>query len=230
MFSFTGDAVDLAALGRVCRAAGVTFVVNGSQAVGARPLDLAALPVDALVGCGFKWLCGPYATGFAWLHPDLLASLVRRPAYWLAHLSPDDLATGGDVGLRGDLGAAAYDVFGTANFLSFQPWTAAVEYLLELGIERVAAWDQALVERFLEGLDTDRHRLVSPRQGPRRSTLVVFGHQRPERARDLHRRLAGAGVDVAFRRGNLRVSPHLYNTEADLDRALEVLAAADAGP
>ena len=95
VFSFTGHAVDLAALGRVCRRAGVTFVVNGSQAVGARPLDLAELPVDALVSCGFKWLCGPYGTGFCWLAPDLLASLTYRPAYWLGHLGQDDLGPGG---------------------------------------------------------------------------------------------------------------------------------------
>ena len=127
VFSFTGQAVDLAALGRVCRRAGVTFVVNGSQAVGARPLDLATLPVDALVSCGFKWLCGPYGTGFCWLHPDLLASLTYRPAYWLGHLSQDDLGQEAAYRLRDDLGAAAYDVFGTANFLTFRPWTASVE-------------------------------------------------------------------------------------------------------
>jgi cysteine desulfurase / selenocysteine lyase len=223
VFSFTGHAVDLAALGQVCRRAGVTFVVNGSQAVGARPLDLAELPVDALVSCGFKWLCGPYGTGFCWLAPDLLASLTYRPAYWLGHLGQDDLGQEAAYRLRDGVGAAAYDVFGTANFLTFRPWTASVEYLLGLGIDRVAARDQALVERFLQGLDPDRYRLVSPGQGPRRSTLVVFGHHRPERTPELYRRLEAAGVDVAFRRGRLRVSPHLYNTDADLDRALEVL-------
>ena len=223
VFSFTGQAVDLAALGRVCRRAGVTFVVNGSQAVGAAPLDLGTLPVDALVSCGFKWLCGPYGTGFCWLAPGLLASLTYRPAYWLGHLAQDDLGGHREVRLRDDLGAAAWDVFGTANFLNFRPWTASVEYLLGLGAERVAARDQALVERFLQGLDPDRYRLASPGQGPRRSTLVVFGHRRPERTPELYRRLEAAGVDVAFRRGRLRVSPHLYNTEADLDRALEVL-------
>jgi cysteine desulfurase/selenocysteine lyase len=223
VFSFTGHAVDLAALGQVCRRAGVAFVVNGSQAVGARPLDLAGLPVDALVSCGFKWLCGPYGTGFCWLAPDLLASLTYRPAYWLGHLSQDDLRQEAAYRLRDDLGAAAYDVFGTANFLTFRPWTASVEYLLGLGVDRVAARDQGLVERFLQGLDPDRYRLVSPGQGPRRSTLVVFGHHQPERTPELYRRLTAAGVDVAFRRGRLRVSPHLYNTEADLDRALEVL-------
>ena len=226
VFSFTGHAVELAALGRVCRRAGVTFVVNGSQAVGAVPLDLAALPVDALVSCGFKWLCGPYGTGFCWLRPDLLATLTYRPAYWLSHLAQDDLGQDTGYRLRDDLGAAAYDVPGTANFLTFRPWTASVELLLGLGIDRVAAFDQALVERFLQGLDPDRYRLVSPRQGAARSALVVFGHRQADRTPGLHRRLADAGVDVAFRRGNLRVSPHLYNTAADIDRALEVLDSA----
>lgn len=223
VFSFTGQTVDLAALGQVCRRAGVTFVVNGSQAVGAVPLDLAGLPVDALVSCGFKWLCGPYGTGFCWLRPDLLASLTHRPAYWLAHLAQDDLGQDTGYRLRDDLGAARYDLPGTANFLTFRPWTASVEYLLGKGIGKVAAHDQALVERFLQGLDPDRHRLVSPRQGPGRSALVVFGHRQAGRTPELHRRLTAAGVDVAFRRGNLRVSPHLYNTPADIDRALEAL-------
>ena len=223
VFSFTGQQVDLAALGGICRRAGVRFVVNGSQAVGAAPLDLAALAVDGLVSCGFKWLCGPYATGFCWLRPDLRASLRNRPAYWLSHSTQEDLGQAGGYQLRDDLGAAAWDVFGTANFLNFRPWTASVEYLLGLGVERVAAWDQALVERFLQGLDPDRYRLVSPRQGPRRSTLVVFGNREADQTGALFERLTAAGVDVALRRGQLRVSPHLYNTEADIDRALEVL-------
>ena len=223
VFSFTGQAVDLAALGRVCRRHGVTFVVNGSQAVGAAPLDLARMPVDALVSCGFKWLCGPYGTGFCWLQPDLIASLAYRPAYWLAHAGQDDLGRQVSYRLRGDLGAAGYDVFGTANFLNFLPWTASVEYLLDLGIDRVAAWDQALVERFVQGLDPTRYRLLSPRGGAPRSTLVVLSHHQQARNAALHQELAAAGVDVALRDGNLRVSPHLYNTEADVDRALEVL-------
>jgi cysteine desulfurase / selenocysteine lyase len=223
VFSFTGHTVDLAAVGRVCRRAGVTFVVNGSQAVGAVPLDLARLPVDALVSCGFKWLCGPYGTGFCWLHPDLAASLTYRPAYWLAHLAQDDLGQDSGYRLRDQVGAAGWDVFGTASFLTFQPWTASVEYLLGLGIDRVAAWDQRLVERFLQGLDPDRYELVSPGRGAARSALVVFGDHRPNRNPPLHEALTAAGVDAAFRRGRLRVSPHLYNTEADIDRALEVL-------
>ena len=82
VFSFTGHMIDLAAVGRVCRRAGVTFVVNGSQAVGAVPLDLADLPVDALVSCGFKWLCGLWDRVL--LAPPRPGGLAHLPAGLLA--------------------------------------------------------------------------------------------------------------------------------------------------
>ena len=51
------------------------LVVNTSQAVGVRPIDVATTPVDALICCGYKWLCRPYGTGFTWLHSRNLALL-----------------------------------------------------------------------------------------------------------------------------------------------------------
>lgn len=219
--SFTGGAADLAALGEVCRSNGVVFVVNGSQAVGARPFDAAATPVDALVSVGFKWLCGPYGTGFTWLAPHLRERLVPTKAYWLAHLSQRDLA-------RDDLSpelvagtANDLDIFGTANFTTFVPWTVSVEHVLDLGIDRVRAYDRTLVDRLVDGLDRAGFRVLSPRTNP--STLVYFTHEDPARNQDLHQRLADRGVDVAFRAGKLRASPHLYNDAEDIDRLLESL-------
>jgi cysteine desulfurase/selenocysteine lyase len=226
VFSFSGVAVDLEAIGAVCRRRDVRFVVNGSQAVGARPIDVCALPIDALVSAGFKWLCGPYATGFAWLGTEVLSSLTYRPAYWLTHQLAREggLESGPDYELA-EVGAAAYDVFGTANFLNFMPWTASVELLLDHGIERVAAFDQALVERLLGGLADLPLRVLSPLSGPARSTLVFASDEREAENERLHGRLRDAGVDVALRGGALRFSPHLYNCDRDIDRALEVLAA-----
>lgn len=224
--SFTGEAVDIAEVGAACRANGTLFVLNGTQGIGARHLDLKAAPVDAIVGCGFKWLCGPYGTGFCWMRPDLLASLAYNQAYWLAAQQGGDLVLNREGGLRpcpADLGARAYDVFGTANFLNFVPWAAALGYLLERGIEAIAAYDQGLVDRLVAGLEGGGYQMVSPRSGMRRSTLVVVSHPDPERNSDLHAALRWAGVDAALRDGNLRFSPHLYNTEADIDRALDVV-------
>jgi selenocysteine lyase/cysteine desulfurase len=222
--SFSGWAVDVEALGEICRASGITFVLNASQALGARPLRVSMTPVDAVTGVGFKWLCGPYGTGFLWLRPDLTESLTYNQAYWLSMQTADDLgASSKHVAVRGGLGARKYDVFGTANFFNFKPWSASVEYLLRQGIERIEAYDQRMVEHLLEALDGNRYFVISPRSGSRRSTLVLVSHKDPERNRKIHEALRRAGVHIAYRRGNLRISPHLYNTEDEVERAVSLL-------
>jgi selenocysteine lyase/cysteine desulfurase len=222
--SFTGRALDLAEIGSICRERRVDFLVNGAQAVGARPIDVSALPVDALISVGHKYLCGPYGTGFCWIRPELLETLELNQAYWLAMQTADDL--GKDETLpspRADLGARRYDVFATANFLNFVPWTASVEYLLERGIAEIARHDADLVDRLVEGLARRGYDVLSPRKGPSRTTLVLASHPQRDRNADVHRTLLERDVHTAFRRGNLRFSPHLYNTAEDVDRALDSL-------
>jgi cysteine desulfurase / selenocysteine lyase len=223
--SFSGYAVDLDQLGAICRSRGVTFVVNASQALGTRPIDLARSQVDALTCVGFKWLCGPYGTGFCWLRPELRDRLRPQKAYWLAMQAADDLGKEvGDTELRDGLGARAFDVFGTANFFNFKPWTAAIEHLLAIGLERIAAHNDALVSHFIDRLDDEAYELLSPRKtGVQRSTLVFFSHHDRARNRRIHASLTEAGVDIAFRGGALRLSPHLYNGPDDIDRAVAIL-------
>lgn len=222
--SFSGVACNLDALGVICRQNGTTFVVNGSQAIGTRPFNIAA-PVDAIVSVGFKWLCGPYGTGFLWVRPKLLASLQYNQAYWLTQMTADDLGKDQVEVSRpkGPPTARTFDIFGTANFFNFKPWAAAIEYLLNIGIERVAEHNAALVEHFLDRLDPAKYDVLSPREGPRRSTLVFISHKDRERNRSIYERLRESGLYVAFRAGKLRLAPHIYNTIADLERALEVL-------
>jgi selenocysteine lyase/cysteine desulfurase len=222
--SFTGRALDLHALGTVCRQAGMLLVVNASQAVGARPIDVATTPVDAVVCCGYKWLCGPYGTGFTWLHPDLLPRLRPQQAYWLAMQAGRGLDQMRDTTVRDDLGARAFDVFCPASFATTLPWIASLQVLLGTGIGTIAAWDQQLVDRLLTGIDPSQYRLVSPAGGPVRSTLVVLSRT-DGTAAQRHRQLTEAGVDTAYREGNLRLSVHLFNTSAHIDRALDALYA-----
>ncbi len=222
--SFSGRAVDEHALGQLCRARNIIFVLNCSQALGTRPLDLSSVPVDAIVSAGHKWLCGPYATGFCWMRPDLRESLDYNQAYWLAMQTADDLGKEQDeIVLRKDLGARAYDVFGTANFFNFRPWTASVEYLLEQSIERIAEHNVRLVSRLIEGLDPENYEFISPLSGKAQSTLVIFSHRQSRRNKEIHAKLEQQGIHAALRRGNLRFSPHLYNTIEEIDRALTVL-------
>jgi cysteine desulfurase / selenocysteine lyase len=221
--SFSGWTIDLEAIGSLCRDHGILFVVNASQAIGARPLDVKTMPVDALVSVGFKWLCGPYGTGFCWIRKELLARLEPLQAYWLAVLSADDLARSVDARLPEANGCRAFDVFGTANFFNFVPWNAAIDYLSTAGIAAIADYDQQLIQKLVDGLDRRRFVISSPRSGPRRSTLLVLSDRAQDRNATLHESLSAAGIHVALRADRLRISPHLYNTYADVDRALTIL-------
>ncbi len=177
VFSFTGRAADVPALAEVCREHGqITFVLNGSQAVGARPIDVHALGVDALVSCGFKWLCGPYATGFAWMRPELMERLEYKQGYWLAH-----------------------------------------------GFEEIEQWDQSLIQQLIDGLPPG-WKLRSPTARAERSTLVFVEPDGPDTVDQSLARLNAAGVDAGQRAGKVRLSPHVHNTPADVDRALTTLA------
>jgi cysteine desulfurase/selenocysteine lyase len=219
--SFSGCVLDLDSVGQVCRNGGAWFVANGSQGVGVLRIDVRKLPVDALVSAGFKWLCGPYGTGVCWLRPDLADALRPTKLYWLSALTADDLAAPTlDLESITPRSEGRFDVFGTANFFNFLPFAAAVELLLDLGTDDIASYVDSLVVRLLAGLEDERFRLVSA--GEPRSSLVVV-EPLAERASDVFERFAAAGVHVAHRRGRIRISPHLYNTPAEIDRALELL-------
>ena len=224
--SFNGWTLDLEAVGRVCRRRGALLVLNAAQAIGARGFQVggdAEAPADAVVACGYKWLCGPYATGFAWISPGLLDQLTPDQVNWGAMQQGRTLDQMRDFELRSDLGAVALDVFCTGHFQSFAPWAAAVEYLGQFGSRAIASYDQQLVEQFAAGLDGRRYSLLSPRQGEARSTLIVISHRERARNPGLHQQLAAEGVDISLREDNLRLSPHLFNTASEIDRALDLL-------
>jgi cysteine desulfurase / selenocysteine lyase len=226
--SLTGHVVDVAGLHEVCERSGVHLVLNVTQGLGALPFDVRRLPVAAISCSGFKWLCGPYATGFAWIRPDVLDTMHPVQAYWLA--LPDgvelDLNPEGEHRLREDLGARAYDVFGTANFLNFIPSAAALEYLLAQGIDAIAGYDQALVGQLIGLLEGSGYRFISPTDAGQPAAIVVISSADPGGNQAACRRLRDAGIDAALRAGKIRLSPHLYNTPSQIQYAATILTGA----
>jgi len=223
--SFSGFGIDLDALGEACRSAGVIFVVNGSQAIGARPINVSNHPIDALTTVGFKWLCGPYGTGFCWLSQTLRERLERTKAYWLSELTADDLAGDlGDLNVGPIQRASDLDVFGTANFFNFTAFTESIELLLEIGLERVETHNQELIEATLDGVQGAGLQAVSPVEAsPARSSLALFATEDEKRMELLRSRLAEARVHVAMRAGAMRISPHFYNSQSDIERVASLI-------
>jgi selenocysteine lyase/cysteine desulfurase len=163
------------------------------------------------------------------VRPELLARLTCRQAYWLSMQTADDLAAASDPELPVVWGPRQFEIFGTANFFNVMPFQASVALVAGIGPAEVRRVVDELVDRLLAGIDADRYELVSPASGPSRSSLVVFADRRPGATAALYRRLHEAGIATAHRRGNIRVSPHIYNTPDEIDRTLHVLRATGAG-
>jgi selenocysteine lyase/cysteine desulfurase len=151
-------------------------------------------------------------------------SLDYNQAYWLTMQAGRDLNQMREYTVRTDLGASKYDVFCPANFLNVKPWLASVNYLLTQGIEQIAQYNDQLITRFIEGVDLERYTLLSPREEPERSTLILLSHRQPERNPAICAALRQAGIDLALREGQLRFSPHLYNTADEIDQSLHILS------
>lgn len=221
--SFSGHMVDLEAIGSYCREAGVLSVVNGSQAIGAIPVDVAAAPVDSLVGVGFKWLCGPYGTGFAWLGERAWDQVRPTKLYWLTALSTDDLAKP-DIDLSSVHAPAVgrHDIFGTANFLNNAPLAESVSLITEIGVDTIHRHDLDLAARLVEGLDPELFETQDRGRAGMLSSLVFVVPVKTSSG-VMVGRLADAGIDISERSGMMRFSPHFYNTVDEIDHVLNVM-------
>jgi cysteine desulfurase/selenocysteine lyase len=214
--SFTGRAIDLEGIGRACRARGVWFVVNGSQGIGVRALDVRRTTVDAITTCGYKFLCGPYGTGFLWVSPALRDILAPLHTYWLPSVwnQPGGLQ---QYDVRVHRTAVVHDIGCPANFFNYRPWIAALDYLLGVGVPTIAEYVQSLADDFVRTIDENRYELLSGR-----SPLIAL-RPRIRPAREIKAQLAAHGIDVAQREDAIRLAPHLYNSRSDLARAAHVL-------
>lgn len=220
--SFTGHLINIEEIGGICRECDIKFVVNGTQAIGAKTLNLKKARVDAVISCGFKWLCGPYGTGFCWIDPTLLGQLKYNQMYWLTLQEGMGLQEEMNIKIDGDLGAKRYDVFGTANFNNFVPWTASIEYLLSKGISLIEDHNEKLVEHLVVDIDSRKFEVISPQVGEEMSSIAVINHLNGKN-QEIYARLLDNGYYVSLRNGRLRISPHLYNTMDEIDTVVDLM-------
>jgi cysteine desulfurase/selenocysteine lyase len=216
----TGYQADLAALGAACRERGIYFVVDAIQGLGAATLDVGACHIDVLACGAQKWLLSPWGSGFVYVRRELVRTMEPNAVSWMAVRDSDDFTrlTDYDFTLRDD--ARRFEQV-TLPFQEFAGMNASLELLLELGPEAVAAHVQRLATRIVEwATDRGDMRLVTPADPARRAGIVAVAPPDPVAA---SARLAAAGVAHSVREGAIRLAPHCYNTEDEVDRALAVL-------
>jgi selenocysteine lyase/cysteine desulfurase len=175
-----GSMLEAAKLGAACRRQGSLLA-----------LDVCQLGVDFITCSGYKWLLGPYGSGFFWGKSELLASVRPGPFYWQGIEDMNDYSELVFENPKAASGARGWDAAETASYFNLAGWDASLRFLEQVGVATVAAHNRA---------------------------------RTPEQTKEFYERLRKAKVFASLREGNIRVSTHLYNTEQDIDKLVEVIA------
>jgi selenocysteine lyase/cysteine desulfurase len=218
-----GERIDLEALGTLVHRHGGLFVVDGTQGVGALELNIHALPVDVLAVAAYKWLLGPYGTGFVYLRAAIRDRLDCPVINWMGVEGSEDfeaLPLGEFTLARA---ARVFDVGETGNFLNLHALEASLEYVEAAGVRTVTEHCWRLLDRAQEGLAKSGYRLFNATRRELRSTILGFQAESPEATAALHKKLRANQVAVSHRHGVIRVSPYLYNREEDIDKLLSLV-------
>lgn len=219
----TGYRIDLSAFGERVHKAGALFVVDGTQGVGALPLDVHALPVDALAVAAYKWLMGPYGTGFAFLRRTLLERLDVPVVTWSSVEGAENFDALPTDQFTLAQGARVFDVPETANFLNMYALEASLEFLERATVVAVTEHCLGLLNLLAEELRRMGYALSGAARAGHASTILGFQASSLDATQQVYEKLRAHQVAVSLRQGMIRVSPYLYNSEADIRRLLDVV-------
>jgi selenocysteine lyase/cysteine desulfurase len=206
----TGFAPPLAELAEFLRARGVLLYVDGTQSVGALRFDAARVQPDMLAVHGYKWLLSPNGAGFFYIAPQLRERLEPNVVGWRSHRdwrNVDNL----HHGVPELLPSAEKYEGGSVSFALLYAMEASLDLILEIGPDVIEQRVLDLADR-TRGILRERGATLAHCASP-----IVAARFENRDVSALARALKEQGVLVAARRGHLRVSPHLYNNEQDLE-------------
>jgi cysteine desulfurase/selenocysteine lyase len=215
----TGHRADLISIGEICRRHGVVFFVDAIQGLGAFPLDVRAAHIDALAADGHKWMFGPEGCAILYISRELQERVEPVEFGWTNTAGYEDYGRR-DMTLRPDAGR--YEC-GTLNTISCYGLRAAIEFVLEAGVERIGSAVLALGDQVAEGAVRRGYELIAPRTSANAAGIVSFRKQGVDSAA-LVARLRERRIIAAARAGWVRVSPHFYIAPEEIDRMLESLS------
>jgi len=196
---------------------GAHVILDVYQGAGTVPIELSAWNADFAVGGSVKWLCGGPGAGYLYVRPDLAETL--HPAFigWAAHESPFEFATGAARLAKNPERFQS----GTPNVPSIFSARAGYEIVASIGVPAIRERSLALTRRIIEAAHAAGYRLNTPLDDRERGGSVILDVPNAQAVAD---ELIRREVIVDYRPGaGIRMAPHFYNTEAEIDHAMRTL-------
>ena len=214
-----GTLLDLDEVGKKCRANGAALVVDGIQSIGAMPFSMENVQPDFLVAASHKWLLGAYSFGFCYIAPRWQGA-VPLEENWFNRAGSEDFARLVDYRDSYQPGARRYDQGEASNFILSPIAAAGIRQILAWGVENIAGTLQSKTDAIAAraeqmGLSVAPARVRAPH---------MIGLSKPGGfSKDLPSVLAQGNVFVSVRGESIRVSPHLFTNDEDINRLFTVL-------
>lgn len=216
----TGQLHDLGRFAELAHAHGALLVVDATQSAAQVPIDVKATGADAVVSSTYKWMCGPFGSGVMYLSPRLQETSPGIVG-WRSHDDMWDFQADRLVYPR----SAKRFEYGTMAYGTALGAGEAIDYLLDLGINAIAAHNRAIAEELRLGLMDLGADILSPADVRERSAIVAARF--PDRdSRALTAALEEQGVVASLRRDFIRFSPHLYNDSENVQKVVSALRTA----
>jgi selenocysteine lyase/cysteine desulfurase len=211
-----GGLIGVEAIARRCRSVGAALALDMTQSTGALPIDVAAVDPDYLIAASYKWLLGPYSLGFLYAAPRHQQGRPLEQG-WIARKGASDFRTLIDYAEELEPNARRFDMGERSNFALLPVAGAAIQQLLDWGVSNVAETLGAITHSIATQLaQTGISSLPAERRAPHYLS-VRFPDGLPD---GIEERLAASNVHVSLRGEGMRITPHLYNDEEDVERLL----------
>jgi selenocysteine lyase/cysteine desulfurase len=221
-----GFQYDLKAVCDLAHSRGAYVYADLVQAAGSVPIDVAGAGADFCAGGSHKWLMGDMGLGYLYVREDLLDKVIRRVQFgsrqvtdFENHVFPYDITADGAASWKLRRDTAGHFEIGTISQATVAALGYSLPYIQHLGVERIQAHVQSLTSRLHKELPRLGYPSVTPMEA--KSAIVSFVVKEPHA---LSARLEKANVDVKIDQHLLRVSPSIYNNQADIDNLLNALS------
>jgi selenocysteine lyase/cysteine desulfurase len=209
-----GGLVDLARVAPALRAQGAALLVDATHHVGVLPTDVRALDPDFLVFPTYKWVLGPYGRAFLYVAKRRQDGVpLEQTAYGRRSVSAEQVPYMKDTAYVA--GARRFDMGERDHFISLEMAAVGMEMCAQWGCAAIVPRLAMLTAQLAEGLAHPTVRLPEARLRAPHILSLAFPDGMPD---GLVERLAAAGAHAALRQDRLRISPHVYNDEADIER------------
>lgn len=215
----SGFRCDAEKIGRECRERGIFFILDGTQAVGALPVDVKAIGCAALACSGHKWLHSLTNTGYLYVSNELLPQLEPPSAHWLRYLQSDSFFGLTEYGYRPLADARKFEM-ATNSYLDLAVRESSLELLDSIGSENIRSHVFSLLDRLVEFLSDVGLEIVAPLEPVHRSTILCCRH--PD-AQQLQRYLSERKIIVSLREGAIRFSPSAFNTLGEIEELIKAV-------